>query len=153
MLSNHSAGGLCGQLSHHVPHQLHPRYGSVDPGIADRVSPHLQQLRLHGLQAASDQQEGLLHGAWQLNKSSILIPSPALWNVTVTHYEWIDGRFCAFCHHRFLFCLFCPFWVYLSIFTSWFSLAETRGYVSLCGWLWVSASPNNYQQPWPIINI
>lgn len=80
VLSNHSAGSLCAQLSQHVPHRLHHWHGSVDAGIAVRVSPHLRPLHLHGLQAASDQQEGLLHGAWQLHKSNFFISSPALWS-------------------------------------------------------------------------
>lgn len=54
VFSNRSAGGVRGQLPHHVPHRLHPWGRSVDPGIAVRVSPHLQRLRLHDLQAASD---------------------------------------------------------------------------------------------------
>ena len=82
MFSNHSAGGVCGQLPHHVLHRLRPGFGAVDPGPAGRVSPHLQRLHLHGLQAASDQEEGLLHGAWQLDMFTVFIASPAWWNET-----------------------------------------------------------------------
>lgn len=63
VFSHHSAASVCGQLSHHIPYQRHPWYGSVDPGIAVPVCPHLRWLHLHGVQAASDEQEGLLHGA------------------------------------------------------------------------------------------
>lgn len=67
VFSKHSAGSVCAQLSDHLPHRQHPPYGGVGPGIAVSGSAHLQRLRLHGVQAASDDQEGLLHGAWKLN--------------------------------------------------------------------------------------
>lgn len=54
MSSIHSVGGVCDQLSHHIPHQLRFGFGSVDPGLAVRVSARLQQLHLYGHQAASD---------------------------------------------------------------------------------------------------
>lgn len=63
VFSHHSAASVCGQLSHHIPCRRDPWYESVGPGIAVRMSPHLQWLHLHGLQAASDEQEGLLYGA------------------------------------------------------------------------------------------
>lgn len=62
MFLNYSAVGVRGQLSHHIPQQLHHWFGSVDPGIAGRVSAPLQRLRLHDLQAAANQEEGLLYG-------------------------------------------------------------------------------------------
>lgn len=60
---NHSGGRMRAQLSHHVPHQFNPWYRSVDSGIALLVPPYLQQLHYHDLQAASNYQKGLLHGA------------------------------------------------------------------------------------------
>lgn len=61
----HSGDRVRAQLSHHVPHQRDPWRTSVGPGAAVPVPPPLQLLHPSDLQAASDQQEGLLHGGWQ----------------------------------------------------------------------------------------
>jgi len=84
VFSNRSAGSVRDELSHHVPHLQHPRFGGMDPGLTIRVPAHLQRLRVHGLQAASDHQEGLLHGRWQLN-----------WCImgSEIHYKYIDVIF------------------------------------------------------------
>ncbi|XP_053736050.1 cationic amino acid transporter 2 isoform X3 [Synchiropus splendidus] len=57
------AAGVCGQLPHHLPRHRHRLHGRVDPGLAAALPAPLHRLPLHHLQAASDQQEGLLHGA------------------------------------------------------------------------------------------
>lgn len=62
MCSSHSAGGVCDELSHHVPHRRHLEPESVDLRPAVRLPPHLQRLCAHDLQTASDQQESVLHG-------------------------------------------------------------------------------------------
>lgn len=61
----HSGHGVCAQLSDQVPHQLHPWNTSVGPGAAVRLPPALRLLHPSDLEAASDLQEGLLHGGHQ----------------------------------------------------------------------------------------
>lgn len=67
----HSGNRVRAQLSHHVPHQLDPWNTSVGPGAAVRVPPPLQLLHPSDLQAASDQQEGLLHGGQRLKRQRV----------------------------------------------------------------------------------
>lgn len=59
--SDHSVRG---QLPHHLPRPRPSSYGGVGPDAAHREPPGLQRLHLHGLQTASDEQEGLLHGVY-----------------------------------------------------------------------------------------
>lgn len=61
----HSGHGVCAQLSDQVPHQLHPWNTSVGPGAAVRLPPALRLLHSSDLEAASDLQQGLLHGGHQ----------------------------------------------------------------------------------------
>lgn len=61
-----------------------------------------------------------------------------IWVTSLVSAEWsaVKHMFeavCIFCF-RFLCCPFYPSWVYLSMCTSWFSSAETRGSVSPSGW-------------------
>lgn len=65
----HSGHGVCAQLSDQVPHQLHPWSTSVGPGAAVRLPPALRRLHPSDLEAASDLQEGLLHGGHQPEKA------------------------------------------------------------------------------------
>lgn len=71
---HHSGDRVCAQLPDHVPNQLHPWSAGVGPGADVPVPRPLRLLHPSDLQAASDQQEGLLHGGWQLNVEFSLRP-------------------------------------------------------------------------------
>lgn len=76
-LDKHSDSRVRAQLRHHVPHPLHPGHEGLGPGTALRLPSCLLQLRPADLQAASDQQEGLLYGTRPRN-SIVQDPDPVL---------------------------------------------------------------------------
>lgn len=59
----HSHSGVRAQLHHHLPHPRHPGHEGLGPGHAVCVPSGFLHLCSADLQATSDQQEGLIHGA------------------------------------------------------------------------------------------